>query len=259
MKWMGGKSKQAGWLSKEFVKHGLREGSVYVEPFVGAASVAARVAKDITPKSMILNDANKCLKPFWESIIFDEVMWYPSDSLITKEAYLSVTSNPKLHTPREVLFVRAVMSYGGRWGGSFVGTKVLTNPRALKTYGAVPANEAERVKFYRSTQKKREALRMCPSVEVYDRSYDELGIPNGAFVYCDPPYANTTGYPHIGDFDHAAFWDWVRDLSERCTVLVSELTAPKDITCVSSRSAASTLNVNKKNARTERLFKVTQS
>ena len=48
-----------------------------------------------------------------------------------------------------------------------------------------------------------------------------------AAVYCDPPYADTTGYS-AGAFDHCKFWARCRELSERVPVLVSEYQAPDD-------------------------------
>ena len=56
--------------------------------------------------------------------------------------------------------------------------------------------------------------------------YDQLDIPDGATVYCDPPYLGTTGYRANKGFDHAAFWSWAGILSTRCRVLVSEQGAP---------------------------------
>lgn len=61
-------------------------------------------------------------------------------------------------------------------------------------------------------------------------SYDEVDIPDGSLVYCDPPYAKTASYASNseGGFDHGKFWQWVRDKSKTCSVYVSEETAPDD-------------------------------
>lgn len=52
--------------------------------------------------------------------------------------------------------------------------------------------------------------------------------PRDVVIYCDPPYANTSNYNFVGDFDHHTFW-------KRCSwyvkqgnhVFVSEQTAPE--------------------------------
>lgn len=47
-------------------------------------------------------------------------------------------------------------------------------------------------------------------------------------VYCDPPYAGTTGYGR--EFDHEAFWQWCR--TRDFPVYVSEYRAPEDFISV---------------------------
>lgn len=55
-------------------------------------------------------------------------------------------------------------------------------------------------------------------------SYDQLLIPQGSTVYCDPPYAGTSGYGV--KFDHDAFWAWTSVIAKHSRVYVSEYTAP---------------------------------
>lgn len=57
------------------------------------------------------------------------------------------------------------------------------------------------------------------------KDYREVQIPPGAVVYCDPPYAGTSGYGV--EFDHDAFRRYVEALSRRgVLVVVSEYTMP---------------------------------
>ena len=62
------------------------------------------------------------------------------------------------------------------------------------------------------------------------RDYHDLYIPDNAVVYCDPPYANTTGYGI--DFDHRAFYAWCRSVGKRHPLFVSEYWMPSDFRCV---------------------------
>lgn len=55
--------------------------------------------------------------------------------------------------------------------------------------------------------------------------YREYVHEDGDVVYCDPPYADTDQYK-AGDFDSAAFWEWVR--TRDYPVYVSEYSAPDD-------------------------------
>ena len=60
----------------------------------------------------------------------------------------------------------------------------------------------------------------------------------GDVVYCDPPYAGTEGYE--GEFDHGAFWEWVR--TRPYPVYVSEYRAPEDFIPVLEKRKRSLLN-----------------
>ncbi len=70
--------------------------------------------------------------------------------------------------------------------------------------------------------------------------YWEMDIPDGSYVYCDPPYARTEGYGG-GRFDSAKFWEWAEGLSARCRVFVSEYSAPAGWCCVWSGAAVNGL------------------
>lgn len=62
------------------------------------------------------------------------------------------------------------------------------------------------------------------------RDYRDVYIPDGAVVYCDPPYANTEGYGVA--FDHRAFYAWCRAVGKRHPLFVSEYWMPSDFRCV---------------------------
>ena len=80
------------------------------------------------------------------------------------------------------------------------------------------------------------------------KDYQKVPIPEGAVVYCDPPYKGTAKY--LCEFDHEAFYQWV--LSRPFPVFISEYNMPDDFSPigikqkVSSLSAVSTFNVAEK-------------
>lgn len=88
-------------------------------------------------------------------------------------------------------------------------------------------------------------------------SYEQLSIPDGSLVYCDPPYQGTLGYKT--SFDHEAFWNWVRELSARCTVLVSEYNAPDDFECIWSKEKHVSLGPRANKIRVEKVFKLKET
>lgn len=62
------------------------------------------------------------------------------------------------------------------------------------------------------------------------RDYRDLYLPDDSVVYCDPPYASTSGYGI--DFDHQAFYAWCRNVGKNHRLFVSEYWMPSDFRCV---------------------------
>ena len=76
MQYMGGKFRQSKGIV-EVLRPYLTQGTVYVEPFCGGMWSAARVAKELKPSLMILNDINKPLILLWEKCIREGCNWLP--------------------------------------------------------------------------------------------------------------------------------------------------------------------------------------
>ena len=72
-------------------------------------------------------------------------------------------------------------------------------------------------------------------------SYDEVDIPAGIIIYCDPPYAGTAEYVE-GGFDHEKFYDWCREKSKTNPVFISEYHCPEDFECIYEFSRRQTLS-----------------
>jgi site-specific DNA-adenine methylase len=78
------------------------------------------------------------------------------------------------------------------------------------------------------------------NIIVDNKDYKNVKIPKEAIVYCDPPYKNTSSYA-VDDFNHAEFWEYVRKLSRKYPVYVSEYQAPNDFKKVLEFQQGSTL------------------
>ena len=95
-----------------------------------------------------------------------------------------------------------------------------------------------------------ESLERLERLEPSRKDYSDVAIPPGATVYCDPPYANTTGY--IDDFDHERFYRWLRSME--FPVFVSEYSMPDDFICFASIDKACTYSSSKTIKRVEKMF-----
>jgi DNA adenine methylase len=129
-------------------------------------------------------------------------------------------------------------SYSGKWFGGYAGK----------------VNTKEGVRDYmdesiRNVLAQRDQLGQL----TYFRtdSYETIAMYSNCTIYCDPPYAGTTGYGDFG-IDHVNFWDIVRMSSKNNVVFVSEYNAPDDFACIWESDKSSSLSANGKSGGSKR-------
>lgn len=201
---------------------------VFVSLFCGSCAIESKVNADVK----ILNDKHPYLIAMWRAL---QDGWIPPEE-ISKEQYKYI----KEHKDEDMAlsgFVGFGCSFGGKWFGGLASNKRgdnychRANKSVLKDMGGL-----------------QNATFLC-------LDYKDVEIPQGAIVYADPPYDNTTGYS-LGDFDSNEFWNYARRLSETNIVLVSEEKAPDDFVSIWHKEQKRMIdNVNKNIfTKTENLF-----
>lgn len=96
-----------------------------------------------------------------------------------------------------------------------------------------------------------ERLERLERLELKNQDYREVEIPEGAVVYCDPPYAEVSGYKE--DFDTDGFRAWALNMAEHHRVFVSEYNMPSpwesvleiECRCTMARSSNTTKRCEK--------------
>lgn len=232
MKYMGSKARYAKEILPIILSSRAPD-QWYVEPFVGGGNLIDKVSG---PR--LGNDANHYLIALLTAIGDG---WTPP--AVTREEYQAIRANKEAHDARLVGWAGIGCSYSGKWFGGYAGT--------VQTRGGVRDYIAEAVA---NALKQAKGLAGC---QFTSGSYDKMDIPPNSIIYCDPPYANTTGY--ADQFDNAAFWSWCdRMVAAGHRVFVSEYVAPPNWACVWEKRAASSLSANGKSGGSkisvERLF-----
>lgn len=208
MWYMGGKFRQ-GRAIADTLKPYINENTTYVEPFLGGANSAARIARDCKPGHMILSDILRPLVLMHEKCYNEGTDWMRLD--VTREEYDRYKRDKPQNDP-----MTAWLGLGYQIMGDYFSS--------FCPYKAKSARNGQRRTI--------EWMRNCEDVEFLCCSYDELEIPDGAVVYCDPPYANSDAIKYTVGFDHDKFWQWVRNLSQRCVVVCSTFDPPEDFVTV---------------------------
>ena len=228
MQYMGGKSRISKQIA-EILNSAIDKNKPFVSLFCGSCAIESKVQADVK----ILNDKHPYLIAMWQAL---QNGWMPPDA-VTKEEYYHVKANMD-ENPALTGFVGFGCSFGGKWWGGYAKDK-----RGDDYCG----------------QAKRGLLKDLVGIQSATFTcldYHDVEIPDGAVVYCDPPYVNTTGYT-VGQFDTNEFWDYMRQLSKRCDVYISEESAPDDFECIWSKEKVRTLekNDNVGRVKVEKLFK----
>ena len=233
MSYVGGKARGASHILA-VLNHPRYDGYDYLEPFVGYAHVLHRVRNK---RSYAASDANPLVASLLRGVQRGEAL-----PPITRARYAQLKA-----AVFDASFERAVAAYQWSFNGKEFGGYVhhYTRPN-----GAVDDIPASRARHYAT-------LRASPAFQASTLTHADYRAhrPSQCLVYCDPPYQHTTGYRGTAPFDHARFWETMRDWSRDNVVLVSEYTAPPDWSCLAHKPKPSCLaGGHKQTPRIERLF-----
>lgn len=236
MVYVGGKQKQAKYIVPIIQDYINKSGyKTYVEPFVGGANVICKIKAE----ERIAFDVNKYLIAFFQAIAEGELSVFHLPFL-SKEVYQDIRANPERYRDSFVGYAGSMFGYSGKFFGSYVPEKYY-HERMRNLIKQCYPDGYDRKSLYNA---------LSP-IKFGVSSYERLNAER-CVIYCDPPYNNTYNYGL--KFDSAKFWNWVRDMSKKNIVLVSEQEAPDDFRILWEKEYQRTLgNANRKTV-TERLY-----
>lgn len=233
MAFVGSKAKCADHIL-EVLNDPIFDGMHYVEPFCGYCHILRRVENK---KSYRASDCNPLLVTLLKAIQSKRKL-----PVISESAY-RVLKNRKGNTLQHAVACFTYSYCGKAWGG-YVDMYVRDGKR--KSYSE------ERKRYYTNLQENEQFM----STTIREVDYRKLEFKN-KLIYCDPPYANTTGYKkgnEDNDFDSEKFWSTMREWSRHNFVFISEYKAPCDFKCVTYAIKQSSLSIDKRTDRKEKLF-----
>lgn len=227
MRYFGGKQRISKPLSI-FLNSQLKKNQTFVDLFCGSCNIISKIDDN---RLRIANDKHKYLIAMWEAL---QDGWQMPNN-ISEEEYKYIKDNKDENLPLTG-FVGFGLSYSGKWFGGYCRSSKDRN------YCLNAKNSNNKI------------LNTIMDVKFYNLNYDEVPIPNGALVYCDIPYKNTTSYckSEVGEFNHDEFYNWVRKNSDNYDIYVSEYeqNIPDDFKIVWEKNSKKDIR-NKNNIREE--------
>lgn len=229
MQYLGGKSRISKAISGIINETSKYSCSNFVSLFCGTCSIESKIKGF---DSITCNDNHEYLIAMLNAV----QNGYNLPETISEEQYKYIR-NHKDEDKALAGFVGFGCSFGGKWFGGYAKNKAGTN-YALQS----------KKSLLKDMDKLHDAKFIC-------KDYRDVTIPDNSVVYADPPYANTTRYSG-GSFDTNEFWDYMRKISEKNIVFISEQNAPEDFIKVWEKPCVRTLDKNKSNqfVVTEKLF-----
>lgn len=204
MQYLGGKSRIAKPIA-DIILAARGSRGLYVEPFLGAGSVALRVAPAF--RQAVLTDSSPDLVKLWKAV---QRGWVPPTTL-SEDDYRALR-----HAKPSALrgFAGFPCSFGGKWFGGYA-----RDPKGGRNF----AESASRSMVMRG-----ETLRSALIMRADYRDVVTSVNLADAVIYADPPYADTTAYGNVEAFDSELFWqNMKRCVKGGAIVFVSEYNAPK--------------------------------
>lgn len=223
MRYMGGKERVSKPLTN-FINENYLKGNdkPFVDLFCGSCNVVTKIDAN---RLRIANDRHKYLIAMWKEL---QNGWIPPKNC-TKEQYYYVKEHMDVK-PYVSGFIGFGCSHSGRWMED-------------SSYASDNSGRNYCLNAHNSVLKKIEKMK---DVVFLNKNYDEVELPLGSIVYCDKPYEGTTPYSirQVGKFNHDRFWEWVRENSDKYTILVSEYkhNIPSDFTIVWEKESKQDLN-----------------
>lgn len=236
MQYMGGKAGVARRIVQAILSD-TDNRSNWFEPFVGGGNVLEHAAPHFDSSTAM--DAHQDLIMMWSAV---RDGWRPSER-VSRERYETLRH---AEPSPERGYVGFGTSFGGKWFGGFSGDHDRSGTR--DPLSVVSAR----------TVCRQGSVFEAAGVTFQQALFGDVAPDPGSVVYCDPPYAGTTGYS-TGAFDHESFWKTLEAWSESCDVYVSEYTGPESVSVATvwSHEKRNVLKSSDNRASgSEKLFKV---
>lgn len=243
--YMGSKEKILHLIRYIFQREHNKE--YFIDPFCGGFAVGA-YALHTTNFKVLANDLNKYVIALHKEILFNnseeiKKVWM---DWVSREKFFDVKESPDKYPDWYVGYVLTIWSFGNSQKSYLFGKDIEEIKRQAHEYlmeNGYDGKESrikllkefkrvEKIKgrFELQQLQQLERLQQLEQLESMDWFDFINSIPKkvleNAFIYCDPPYENITGYQK-NNVDYDQFWDWFRN--SPYPVYASSYSAPEDI------------------------------
>lgn len=191
LRYPGGKAKLTGYIRQIIYENNLR-GGVYIEPYVGGASVALGLLLSGDVDEIVINDKDKSIYAFWYSVINqskDLCHMIRETEITVKEwerqkAVQSKKDNCSLlELGFSTFFLNRTNRSGILKGGIIGGRKQQGNYKIDARF-----NKEDLIQRIENIAEKKDSITLCNQDALDFLSYVKAKFKENSIIYLDPPY-----------------------------------------------------------------------
>jgi len=191
--------------------------NTYCEPFCGMLGVFYHVLNNLNENNSFnkfyLGDTNGSVIKMWKKLKKNP-KWSPPVEC-SKELFEELKHNGS--ESAEKGFIGFVWAYRSKYFISY-----FSNPGK----GRIEKNRNDVLKIGKLLNENKNLIKITKN------DYKQFSNIKNGIIYCDPPYSSSNQYYNDNReqiiFNQSEFWDWVRKMSKKNIVIVSEYSAPND-------------------------------
>lgn len=195
LKWAGGKLRLVDTLKKKFPKNGTR----YIEPFLGAGSVALNV---MYPE-YIVNDFNDDLMSVWSLLKNDGVDFVNE----AKKLFVAKNNNPDTFYEFRTEFNTTKDKYRKAMLFIYLNRHCFNGLCRYNGSGEFNVPFGKYTKPYFPEKEFNGCLDVVKKFQIHNKDFREIFemVKSGDVVYCDPPYMPLSASANFSDYAEAGF------------------------------------------------------
>lgn len=244
--YMGSKWRLADWILSYLPDapiDGERE-RVFVDLFAGGCAMTHAAIKSGRFDKVIANDLSVAPQVFKKAVEYGTDDW---KEWVSREEFKALDTNTVDGFAKALMFGYGYKTYS--YGYSNLKAQIAKNVFECGIRGDSyngRCTSLERFHVFDQLYHSCDLSRLIIS----NVDYSNVDIPDGAIVYCDPPYLNTQKYET--HFNYQDFEDWLARVDY--PVFVSEFTCPSGCSVITSRARTCAMAASNNAKRTESLY-----
>ena len=261
LRYPGGKSSLSGLLAKFIELNNLQDG-IYIEPYAGGAGAGLNLLFSEYASELILNDADRNIYLFWQSILFDTERFVRllNDTPISIDEWKKhrqILKNSERYSELEIAFStfylnrcnRSGILYAGPIGGQLQSGKWLIDARFNKVE---LIRRIEKIALFAS----RVSIHNLDAIDFIKQHVLPLAVlDNRLLVYLDPPYYSKGSQLYLNYYvpeDHVTLANFINNqlgfkwiVSYDDVPQIRQLYSEREITTYSPRYSAHSAKIGK--------------